>query len=140
MRYSARSTSARAGPGRRCERDVKVSFAQPARPLTSEEFQAMIPAHFLGTARPARPASPVERGVRVTVQRPAPAPALLPPPPSAPGRVTETITKSTFTETTVTRVTDNRLVEPLITEVRPRPVIILYTYRTSRWWTARRYK
>ncbi|CAH2085533.1 unnamed protein product [Euphydryas editha] len=86
---------------------------QPARPLTSAEFQAMIPAHFLGGARAERPASPVERGVRVTVQRAAPA---LPPPPAGLGRVTETITKSTFTETTVTRVTDNRLVEPLIIE------------------------
>ncbi|XP_047532069.1 protein lap4-like isoform X6 [Vanessa atalanta] len=84
---------------------------QPARAMTSEEFQAMIPAHFLGGARAA---SPVERGVRVTVQRAAP-PAL-PPPPAALGRVTETITKSTFTETTVTRVTDNHLVEPLIIE------------------------
>ncbi|XP_050349285.1 protein lap4-like isoform X2 [Nymphalis io] len=84
---------------------------QPTRAMTSAEFQAMIPAHFLGGPRAA---SPVERGVRVTVQRAAP-PAL-PPPPAALGRVTETITKSTFTETTVTRVTDNQLVEPLIIE------------------------
>ncbi|XP_072950080.1 uncharacterized protein scrib isoform X3 [Epargyreus clarus] len=87
---------------------------QPARPMTSEEFQAMIPAHFLGGKRSAR-SEPPERGVRVTVERAAAA-ALLPPPPAAPGRVTETITKSTFTETTVTRVTDNHLVEPLIIE------------------------
>nr|XP_034828453.1 protein lap4-like isoform X7 [Maniola hyperantus] len=84
---------------------------QPARAMTSEEFQALIPAHFLGGPR-AR--SPVERGVRVTVER-APPPAL-PPPPAALGRVTETITKSTFTETTVTRITDNQLVAPLIIE------------------------
>ncbi|KAH9639418.1 hypothetical protein HF086_002107 [Spodoptera exigua] len=75
----------------------------------------MIPAHFLGGARPASAASaPPERGVRVTVER-AP-PVVLPPPPAALGRVTETITKSTFTETTVTRITDNQLVAPLIIE------------------------
>ncbi|XP_048007100.1 protein lap4 isoform X5 [Leguminivora glycinivorella] len=85
---------------------------QPSRPITNEEFQAMIPAHFLGGRRPA--AEPVERGVRVTVERPAP--VVLPPPPAALGRVTETITKSTFTETTVTRITDNHLVAPLIVE------------------------
>lgn len=76
----------------------------------------MIPAHFLGGERQhERAPSPVS-GVRVTVQR-APAP-VLPPPPSTLGRVTETITKSTFTETTVTRITDNQLVAPLIIEVR----------------------
>ncbi|XP_026731929.1 protein lap4 isoform X4 [Trichoplusia ni] len=88
---------------------------QPSRPITNEEFQAMIPAHFLGGARPAGSSAPPERGVRVTVERAAPA-ALLPPPPAALGRVTETITKSTFTETTVTRITDNQLVAPLIIE------------------------
>ncbi|XP_068622158.1 protein lap4-like isoform X4 [Battus philenor] len=86
---------------------------QPSRPITSEEFQAMIPAHFLGGPRVEQPAGS-GRGVRVTVQRPPP--PSLPPPPTAPGRVTETITKSTFTETTVTRITDNQLVAPLIIE------------------------
>ncbi|CAH0723709.1 unnamed protein product, partial [Brenthis ino] len=87
---------------------------QPSRAITNEEFQAMIPAHFLGGERHhERAPSPVS-GVRVTVQR-APAP-VLPPPPSTLGRVTETITKSTFTETTVTRITDNQLVAPLIIE------------------------
>lgn len=75
----------------------------------------MIPAHFLGGARP--PTEPPERGVRVTVERPTSHGVVLPPPPSALGRVTETITKSTFTETTVTRITDNHLAEPLIAEV-----------------------
>ncbi|CAH2243352.1 jg21392 [Pararge aegeria aegeria] len=92
----------------RCER----VNAQPARAMTNEEFQALIPAHFLGGQRAS---TPVERGVRVTVER-APLPPALPPPPSALGRVTETITKSTFTETTVTRITDNQLVAPLIIE------------------------
>lgn len=93
-------------------------MVQPPRPITNDEFQAMIPAHFLGGSRTNEEKGPVERGVRVTVERPSAA-ALLPPPPVAPGRVTETITKSTFTETTVTRVTDNELVAPLIIEVRP---------------------
>ncbi|CAH2040561.1 unnamed protein product, partial [Iphiclides podalirius] len=91
---------------------------QPSRPITSEEFQAMIPAHFLGGPRPESPSAAAAgaggRGVRVTVQRPPP--PTLPPAPTAPGRFTETITKSTFTETTVTRITDNRLHEPLIIE------------------------
>ncbi|XP_041968097.1 protein lap4 isoform X17 [Aricia agestis] len=88
---------------------------QPARPLTNEDFQAMIPAHFLGGARAEESVAEGGTGVSVTVRRPRPPPAL-PAPPAAPGRVTETITKSTFTETTVTRVTDNRLVAPLIIE------------------------
>lgn len=77
----------------------------------------MIPAHFLGAPRSA-PAAPPARGVRVTVERPPAHGVLLPPPPSALGLVTETITKSTFTETTVTRITDNHLEQPLIIEVR----------------------
>ncbi|XP_047025773.1 protein lap4 isoform X12 [Helicoverpa zea] len=87
---------------------------QPSRPITNEEFQAMIPAHFLGGAKAQVAHAPPERGVRVTVER-APA-VILPPPPATLGRVTETITKSTFTETTVTRITDNQLVAPLIIE------------------------
>lgn len=96
---------------------MNVLNVQPSRPITNEEFQAMIPAHFLGGPRPA--SEPPERGVRVTVERPTAAGVVLPPPPSALGRVTETITKSTFTETTVTRITDNQLVAPLIIEVSP---------------------
>ncbi|CAG9787211.1 unnamed protein product [Diatraea saccharalis] len=86
---------------------------QPSRPITNEEFQAMIPAHFLGGPRPT--SEPPEKGVRMTVERPG-AGIVMPPPPSTIGRVTETITKSTFTETTVTRITDNQLVAPLIIE------------------------
>ncbi|XP_049871251.1 protein lap4 isoform X4 [Pectinophora gossypiella] len=92
--------------------DVFADDIQP-RPITNEEFQAMIPAHFLGGPRPQNPAP--TNGVRVTVERPG-AGVVLPPPPATLGRVTETITKSTFTETTVTRVTDNHLVAPLIIE------------------------
>ncbi|KAJ2947504.1 hypothetical protein O0L34_g17292 [Tuta absoluta] len=92
--------------------DVFGDDIQP-RPITNEEFQAMIPAHFLGGPRPA--VEPPTNGVRVTVERPTTG-VVLPPPPATLGRVTETITKSTFTETTVTRVTDNNLVAPLIIE------------------------
>ncbi|XP_048477702.1 protein lap4 isoform X6 [Plutella xylostella] len=84
------------------------------RPITNEDFVAMIPAHFLGGPRRPSP-SVADGGVRVTVERPG-AGVVLPPPPSALGRVTETITKSTFTETTVTRITDNQLVAPVIVE------------------------
>nr|XP_032515685.1 protein lap4 isoform X5 [Danaus plexippus plexippus] len=87
------------------------------RAITSEDFQAMIPAHFLGGGGGGGGGSG-DGGdggrVRVVVERPRP--PVLPPPPSTIGRVTETITKSTFTETTVTRITDNKLVEPLIIE------------------------
>lgn len=96
--------------------DVNVLTAQP-RAITNEDFQAMIPAHFLGGPR-ATSTEPPSSGVRVTVER-AGAAAMLPPPPESLGRVTETITKSTFTETTVTRVTDNNIVAPLIAEVSP---------------------
>lgn len=84
------------------------------RPITNEEFQAMIPAHFLHKSSPS-PEPPVQQAVTVTICKPDPID--LPPAPTGPGRVTETITKSTFTETVVTRITDNQLVEPLIIEV-----------------------
>lgn len=101
------------------------------KPITSEEFQAMIPAHFLNktttttttnnnnnhpdhnNAEPSPP--PPVHAVTVTVKKPDP--IELPPAPTGPGRVTETITKSTFTETVVTRITDNKLVVPVIIEV-----------------------
>lgn len=82
------------------------------RPITNEEFQAMIPAHFLN-----KPSSTSEPSHAVTVVIHKPDPIDLPPPPTGPGRVTETITKSTFTETVVTRITDNNLVVPVIIEV-----------------------
>lgn len=78
----------------------------------------MIPAHFLGAPRPQSAVGPPATGVRVTVERPPIHGVILPPPPSALGRVTETITKSTFTETTVTRITDNQLEQTLIIEVK----------------------
>ncbi|XP_035775525.1 protein lap4-like isoform X5 [Anopheles albimanus] len=91
--------------------------ATTARPMTSADFQAMIPSHFISGGRQVH----VERAehgpsVTVTVQKAVPDMPMLPPAPTELGTVTETITKSTFTETVMTRVTDNRLLEPLISE------------------------
>ncbi|XP_049821121.1 protein lap4 isoform X4 [Aethina tumida] len=96
------------------------------RPITNEEFQAMIPAHFLKRSPddPSNPdnhanadnSHPASANSVTTVTIKKPDPIELPPAPTGPGRVTETITKSTFTETVVTRITDNKLVEPLIIE------------------------
>lgn len=90
------------------------------KPITNEEFQAMIPAHFLNKTTPHNDhnnTEPPVHAVTVTVKKPDP--IELPPPPTGPGRVTETITKSTFTETVVTRITDNKLVVPVVIEVCP---------------------
>ncbi|XP_076251165.1 scribble planar cell polarity protein isoform X5 [Rhynchophorus ferrugineus] len=99
------------------------------RPITNEEFQAMIPAHFFpkpptpnddtsSKSSHQTPASDPANGsasvTTVTIRKPDP--IELPPAPTGPGRVTETITKSTFTETVVTRITDNQWVAPLIIE------------------------
>lgn len=94
----------------------------PLRPLTSEDFQAMIPAHFLsgGSQHQVHVAKPNEvgvAGVTVTVNKAVPDMPMFPAAPTELGRITETITKSTFTETVMTRVTDNHLAEPLISEV-----------------------
>lgn len=91
--------------------------------MTSEDFQAMIPSHFIsgGKNYEVEKATPVvEHGasaVTVTVKKGTPDMPMLPPAPTELGLVTETITKSTFTETVMTRVTDNRLGEELISEV-----------------------
>ncbi|EDV92644.1 GH18723 [Drosophila grimshawi] len=97
--------------------------AQPPslRPLTSDDFQAMIPAHFLsgGSQHQVHVARPNEVGVSavtVNVNKPQPDLPMFPAAPTEMGRVTETITKSTFTETVMTRITDNQLAEPLISE------------------------
>jgi len=93
---------------------------QVPKPITNEEFQAMIPAHFL---RPptSSPSPDSHQGpiVTVTIKQPdtLPGDVSFPPAPTTLGKVTETITKSTLTETVVTRVTDNQLMQPLIIEV-----------------------
>nr|XP_012142081.1 PREDICTED: protein lap4 isoform X6 [Megachile rotundata] len=91
---------------------------QVPKPITNEEFQAMIPAHFL---RPTSSPSPdPHQGpiVTVTIKQPdnLPGDVNFPPAPTTLGKVTETITKSTLTETVVTRVTENQLVPPVIIE------------------------
>uniref|UniRef100_A0A336LYR4 CSON005523 protein n=1 Tax=Culicoides sonorensis TaxID=179676 RepID=A0A336LYR4_CULSO len=97
---------------------------QMPRPMTNADFERMIPNHFITggkpkihveTLNPDMTGSTVG-GVIVTVQKSVPDVPMLPPAPTELGKVTETITKSTLTETVMTRVTDNRLVEPLISE------------------------
>jgi protein scribble len=91
--------------------------------MTSDDFQSQIPSHFLSGSKnyEVQKTSPtVEQGgsaVTVLVKKGTPDMPMLPPAPTELGQVTETITKSTFTETVMTRVTDNRLLEPLISEV-----------------------
>ncbi|KAF4528158.1 hypothetical protein B566_EDAN016922 [Ephemera danica] len=102
----------------------EVPAIVPAKPITNEEFQAMIPPHFLNNnaAAPAVENSQVTGPlVTVTIKKPDPVALQLqeqfPPPSTAPGKLTETIVKSLLTETVVTRVTDNRLKQgPLISE------------------------
>uniref|UniRef100_A0A069DXR8 PDZ domain-containing protein n=1 Tax=Panstrongylus megistus TaxID=65343 RepID=A0A069DXR8_9HEMI len=102
--------------------------------ITNEEFQAMIPAHFLksgtnpssssggnatGGGTPTTSCTTEPTTVTLTIKAPNPNLANgieFPDPPTALGRVTETITKSTFTETVVTRVTDNKLADSIIVE------------------------
>ncbi|XP_055679755.1 protein lap4 isoform X4 [Lutzomyia longipalpis] len=99
--------------------DEEPQVPHTPRPLTSEDFQAMIPAHFISGGAPAHvEVIENEHGptVTVTVKKGIPDMPMLPPAPTELGKVTETITKSTFTETVMTRVTDNRLAEPLISE------------------------
>ncbi|KAJ6637155.1 Protein lap4 [Pseudolycoriella hygida] len=95
--------------------DVEVL---PPRPLTSDDFQAMIPAHFLSGGHPEYCIEKHEVGpsVTVTVKKGVPDLPMLPPAPTELGKITETITKSTFTETVMTRVTDNHLGEALMSE------------------------
>lgn len=98
--------------------------------MTSEEFQAMIPAHFLSAGGGSRAKTtdkndnsvgkPEATMVTLTIKAPNPGLANgieFPDAPTNLGRVTETITKSTLTETVVTRVTDNQLAESVIIEV-----------------------
>lgn len=90
--------------------------------MTNADFDRMIPEHFVtgGKARVQVETMQPDIGssaVVVTVQKAVPDVPMLPPAPTELGKVTETITKSTLTETVMTRVTDNRLVEPLISEV-----------------------
>ncbi|XP_069961942.1 uncharacterized protein scrib isoform X12 [Bactrocera oleae] len=110
-----------AGPNPAADASAETQVP-PLRPLTSEDFQAMIPAHFLsgGSQHQVNVANGNEVGVgpsvTVTVNKAVPDLPMFPAAPTELGRITETITKSTFTETVMTRVTDNHLAEPLISE------------------------
>ncbi|KAB7501901.1 Protein lap4 [Armadillidium nasatum] len=93
------------------------------KPLTNEDFQSMIPKHFLkggqsqGVGEGVAPTPAVNVSVNHPPSSHPPMGLDLPPPPTKLGTVTESVTKSTLTETTVTRVTDNQLADtPLITE------------------------
>ncbi|XP_023315337.1 protein lap4 isoform X8 [Trichogramma pretiosum] len=124
------------------EPKIQDSEIQVPKPITNEDFQAMIPEHFLhhrtttvahhqnnintnNTPNSSSP-SPDQSSqkatgptVTVTIKQPEtglPGDLHFPPAPTTIGKVTETITKSTLTETVVTRVTDNQLVRPLIIE------------------------
>jgi protein scribble len=106
---------------------------QVHHPKTSEEFDAFIPPQWRkdGPGAPASsgggggdPSDAValsaapSRVISVTIKQPDAVEELKDKFPEADtkklGRVTETLTKATFTETTVTRVTDNRLAPPSI--------------------------
>lgn len=96
------------------------------RPMTNEDFQALIPAKFLNRGGGGSGSEDGSEGssnattVKLTIKNPDPAIAngiQFPEDPKGLGKVTETITKSTFTETVVTRVTDNKLAESYIIEV-----------------------
>lgn len=109
---------------------TKLNTNQMPRPMTNADFERMIPNHFItgGKAKVhvetlhTDTAGSATGGVVVTVQKTIPDVPMLPPAPTELGRVTETITKSTLTETVMTRVTDNQLVEPLISEVNTKPI------------------
>lgn len=83
----------------------------------------MIPPHFLhhnGTESDASDKNEPTKIVSLTIKKPEKKllnGIVLPEAPTGLGRVTETITKSTFTETVVTRITDNKLMQPVIIEV-----------------------
>lgn len=89
------------------------------KPITNEEFQAMIPARFLQSSATDPTQEPPGPTVTVTIKQPEQSAGDIkfPPAPTTLGKVTETITKSTFTETVVTRVTENKEVLPVIIEV-----------------------
>lgn len=94
--------------------------------LTNEDFQALIPEHFIkGEQAPStdqKEQSAQTPNINLSINHPIsshpPMGFDLPPPPTKLGTVKEMITKSTLTETTVTRVTDNQLAnDPFVTEV-----------------------
>uniref|UniRef100_A0A146L2K0 Protein lap4 n=3 Tax=Lygus hesperus TaxID=30085 RepID=A0A146L2K0_LYGHE len=121
---SQTSTASESEPTMENRDEIKLGEPR-TKPMTSEEFQALIPAHFLTGGSADRNEKSVSSGkpeaTTVTLTIKAPNPGLangieFPEAPTNLGRVTETITKSTLTETVVTRVTDNKLAESVIIE------------------------
>ncbi|KAL1123176.1 hypothetical protein AAG570_002263, partial [Ranatra chinensis] len=107
------------------KKDEDMSHQGFPKPITSEEFQAMIPPRFLSGSKDdkgcGRGGSNEPTTVTLTIKQPNTNNGLsngieFPETPKSLGKVTETITKSTFTETVVTRVTDNKLKESIIIE------------------------
>lgn len=103
-------------------------YQTPQLPVTPQQFPALIPAHFTDpSAAPAGGGGDQEGTAPSLVvdrhQAHAPVSTLPEFPTDAPKEVgvwTESVTKSTFTETTVTRRTENKLVRPPPpTKVRP---------------------
>ncbi|XP_043213961.1 protein lap4-like isoform X2 [Amphibalanus amphitrite] len=117
------STAAAAGPAPSAAPPPPPPAAAPAQvpaeeeppggtleTISPEQFQELIPAHFT------HPPAPGGHGASVVVDRHTPhVPVQLaqfPPAPTKPGVWTESVTKSTYTETTTTRRTENILVRP----------------------------
>lgn len=86
--------------------------------MTNEDFEAMIPQRFQKTNKNQVEEQPVAVVTTLTIKTPSSLNGIeFRETPTTLGRVTETITKSTFTETVVTRVTDNDLAKSVIIEV-----------------------
>lgn len=99
--------------------------------MTNEDFEAMIPQRFLKNTRN-QTEQPVAVVTTLTIKQPCNLNGIeFRESPTSLGQVTETITKSTFTETVVTRVTDNKLAKSVIIEVSKlivnQTIIINYT-------------
>lgn len=85
--------------------------------MTNEDFEAMIPQRFQKNKNHVEE-QPVAVVTTLTIKKPSHLNGIeFRESPTTLGRVTETITKSTFTETVVTRVTDNDLAKSVIIEV-----------------------
>lgn len=101
--------------------------------MTNEDFEAMIPQRFQKNGGNQIEEQPVAVVTTLTIKKPSTLNGIeFRDSPTTLGRVTETITKSTFTETVVTRVTDNNLAKSVIIEVS-KPIAI-YSPLLIRWW------
>lgn len=101
--------------------------------MTNEDFEAMIPQRFQKNGGNQIEEQPVAVVTTLTIKKPSTLNGIeFRDSPTTLGRVTETITKSTFTETVVTRVTDNNLAKSVIIEVS-KPIAI-YSPLLIWWW------